>query len=165
MRPQTEVICAETSTSMSQKGVMTMLTFDPFLRDFDRLTKQLLGTTLGTATRPVVMPIDAWREGDHYVVELDLPGIKPDSIDVSVEHDTVTVKAERPAATEERNWVVAERPYGVFSRQLFLGNSLDADKISANYSDGVLRLSIPVAEAAKPRKIAIETGAHKAIDA
>ncbi|EID12703.1 Hsp18_2 [Mycobacterium xenopi RIVM700367] len=150
---------------MSLKEVMTMLAFDPFLRDFDRLTQQLLGSTLGTVSRPAVMPIDAWREGDDYVVELDLPGVKPDSIDVSVEHEAVTVRAERPAVTEDRNWVVAERPHGVFSRQLFLGSGLDADKISANYTDGVLRLTIPVAEAARPRKIAIGTGNQKAINA
>ncbi|KMV23501.1 heat-shock protein Hsp18 [Mycobacterium heckeshornense] len=144
---------------------MTMLAFDPFLRDFDRLTQQLLGTTLGTTSRPAVMPIDAWREGDDYVVELDLPGVKPDSVDVSVEHEAVTVRAERPAVTEDRDWVVAERPHGVFSRQLFLGSGLDADKISANYTDGVLRLTIPVAEAARPRKIAVGTGNQKAINA
>ncbi|BCO38197.1 18 kDa antigen [Mycobacterium heckeshornense] len=142
-----------------------MLAFDPFLRDFDRLTQQLLGTTLGTTSRPAVMPIDAWREGDDYVVELDLPGVKPDSVDVSVEHEAVTVRAERPAVTEDRDWVVAERPHGVFSRQLFLGSGLDADKISANYTDGVLRLTIPVAEAARPRKIAVGTGNQKAINA
>jgi HSP20 family protein len=150
---------------MSLKGVMTMLALDPFLRDFDRLTQQLLGTTLGTVSRPAVMPVDAWREGDEYVVELDLPGVKPDSIDVSVEHEAVTVRAERPAHPEDRNWVVSERPHGVFSRQLFLGSGLDADKISANYTDGVLRLTIPVAEAARPRKIAIGTGNQKAINA
>ncbi|GFG73946.1 Hsp20/alpha crystallin family protein [Mycobacterium botniense] len=142
-----------------------MLGFDPFFRDFDRLTQQLFGATLGTLTRPAVMPVDAWRDGDNYVVELDLPGINAESLDVSVDNDVLTVRAERPAAKEDRDWLVAERPHGVFSRQVFLGNGLDTDKITADYTDGVLRLTIPVAEAAKPRKIAIATGAQKAINA
>ena len=110
--------------------------------------------------------MDVWREGDKYVVELDLPGIKPDSIDITVDHDALTVKAERPYPGEEgHDWVTAERPYGVFSRQLFLGDQLDTDAISADYTDGVLRLAVPVAEQAKPRKIAIQSGAQQAISA
>jgi HSP20 family protein len=145
--------------------VMTMLRFDPFLRDFDRLTQQLLGTTFGTAARPAVMPMDARREGDTLVVEFDLPGIKAESLEVNVEHETLTVRAERPYAGDDQGWIVSERPYGVFSRQLYLGNNLDTDKITADYTDGVLRLTIPVAEAAKPRKIPIGAGAQKAINA
>jgi HSP20 family protein len=133
---------------------MNMLKFDPFFRDVDRLAQQLWGTG-GHSSLP---PMDAWRDGDTFVVELDLPGIKPDSLDVNVEHDMLTVRCERPEPTESRNWLVAERPHGVFSRQLSLGNSVDTDKITADYADGVLRLTIPVAETAKPRKIAVVAG-------
>jgi HSP20 family protein len=124
---------------------------DP-LRDFDRLTQQVLGT----AARPAVMPIDAWREGDAFVVEFDLPGIKEESLDLDVERNVVTVRAERPDIDPDREMLAAERPRGVFSRQLFLGENLDTDSIEAAYHEGVLRLRIPVAEKAKARKIAIE---------
>jgi HSP20 family protein len=124
---------------------------DPF-RDLDRLTQQVLGT----AARPAVMPIDAWREGDEFVVEFDLPGIKQDSLDLDVERNVVTVRAERPDIDPDREMLAAERPRGVFSRQLFLGENLDTDRIEAAYHEGVLRLRIPVAEKAKPRKIAID---------
>lgn len=126
---------------------------DPF-RDFDRLTQQLLGT----AARPTVMPMDAWSEEDRFVVEFDLPGVEPDSLDLDVEKNTLTVRAERTALDENREMVAAERPRGVFSRQLFLGENLDADKIEASYDAGVLRVTIPVAEKAKPRKIEISNG-------
>ncbi|WP_045379926.1 Hsp20/alpha crystallin family protein [Mycobacterium kyorinense] len=143
-----------------------MLRFEPLFRDLDRLTQQLWGHAVGTATRPAAMPMDVWREGDKYVVELDLPGIKPDSIDITVDHDALTVKAERPYAGDEgHDWVTAERPHGVFSRQLFLGDQLNTEGISADYTDGVLRLTVPVAEQAKPRKIAIQSGAQQAISA
>ncbi|WP_116375414.1 Hsp20/alpha crystallin family protein [Mycobacterium sp. MFM001] len=143
-----------------------MLRFEPLFRDLDRLTQQLWGNTVGTATRPAAMPMDVWREGDKYVVELDLPGIKPDSIDITVDHDALTVKAERSYVGEEgHDWVTAERPHGVFSRQLFLGDQLNTENISADYTDGVLRLTVPVAEQAKPRKIAIQSGAQQAISA
>jgi HSP20 family protein len=124
---------------------------DP-LRDFDRLTQQVLGT----AARPAVMPIDAWREGDDFVVEFDLPGIKEESLDLDVERNVVTVRAERPDIDPGREMLAAERPRGVFSRQLFLGENLDTDRIEASYQEGVLQLRIPVAEKAKPRKISIE---------
>ena len=124
---------------------------DP-LRDFDRLTQQVLGT----AARPAVMPIDAWREGEDFVVEFDLPGIKEESLDLDVERNVVTVRAERPDIDPGREMLAAERPRGVFSRQLFLGDNLDTDKIEASYQEGVLQLRIPVAEKAKPRKISIE---------
>jgi HSP20 family protein len=130
---------------------------DPF-RDFDRLTHQLFGT----AARPAVMPMDAWREGDRFIVELDLPGMTPDSLDLDIERNVITVRAERPALDANREMLAAERSRGMFSRQLFLGEDLDTDHITADYTDGVLRLVIPVAETAKPRKIAINTnGAHK----
>jgi HSP20 family protein len=126
---------------------------DPF-RDLDRLTQQALGTQ-GTLARPSVMPMDAWRDGDRFIVEFDLPGVHTDSIDLDVERNVVTVRAERPARDNHADLLAAERPRGVFSRQLVLGDNLDTDNIDAHYSNGVLSLSIPVAEKAKPRKITV----------
>ena len=135
---------------------MMLMRTDPF-RDLDRFTQQVLGT----AARPAVMPIDAWRDGDQFVVELDLPGVKTDSLDLDVERNVLTVRAERPGVDQNREMLAAERPRGVFSRQLFLGDNLDTDKIDANYHDGVLRLTIPVAEKAKPRRIEITSNNEK----
>lgn len=126
---------------------------DPF-RELDRLTQQVFGTD-GTLARPSVMPMDAWRDGDTFHVEFDLPGVDPDSIDLDVERNVVTVKAERPARTDDAELIAAERPRGVFSRQLILGDNLDTERIAASYDAGVLTLQIPVAEQAKPRKISI----------
>jgi HSP20 family protein len=126
---------------------------DPF-RQFDRLAEQVLGT----AARPAAMPMDAWRSGNEFVVELDLPGIDPASIDLDIERNVLTIRADRqPATGPDVELVVAERPRGVFSRQVFLGDTLDGGRINASYQEGVLRLTIPVAEQAKPRKIAIST--------
>ena len=130
---------------------------DPFrdsFRDLDRMAQLALGTA-GTLARPSAMPMDAWREGATFRVELDLPGVDPSSIDLDVERNVVTVKAERPTRASDADLIAAERPRGVFSRQLVLGDSLDTDRIQASYDAGVLSLSIPVAERAKPRKIAI----------
>ncbi|WP_158885846.1 Hsp20/alpha crystallin family protein [Amycolatopsis anabasis] len=130
---------------------------DPF-RELDRLTQQFFGAT-GTTSRPAVMPMDAYRSGDEYVVAFDLPGVPADSIDLDVERNVLTVRAERKAEFgEDVEVTAAERPRGVFSRQLFLGDTLDADSIRASYDAGVLTLRIPVAEQAKPRKIAITGG-------
>ncbi len=129
---------------------MVLMRTDPF-RDLDRWTQQVLGT----AARPAVMPMDAWREGERFIVEFDLPGVDADSLGLDVERNVLTVRAERPGLDQNREMVSAERPRGVFSRQLFLGDQLDTDKIEANYHDGVLRLTIPVAEKAKPRRIEI----------
>ncbi len=126
---------------------------DPF-RELDRLTQQVFGTQ-GTLARPSAMPIDAWRDGDTFIVEFDLPGVDPNSIDLDVERNVVTVKAHRPARDTGTEFLAAERPRGVFSRQLVLGDNLDTDRIEAGYDAGVLTLQIPVAEKAKPRKIAI----------
>ena len=136
---------------------------DPF-RELDRLTQQVLGTN-GTLARPSVMPMDAWRDGDTFHVEFDLPGVNPDSIDLDVERNVVTVKAERPPRASDADLIAAERPRGLFSRQLILGDNLDTEHIAAAYDSGVLTLQIPVAEKAKPRKIAIDTdgGADQAI--
>ena len=123
---------------------------DPF-RDLDRWSQQVLGT----AARPAVMPMDAWRDGDQFIVELDLPGIAEDSLNLDVERNVLTVHAERAGVDPHREMVSAERPRGVFSRQLFLGETLDTEQIQASYHHGVLRLTIPVAERAKPRRIKI----------
>ena len=125
---------------------------DPF-RDFDRLAQQLLGT--GTTSRPAIMPMDAWREGDTFVVEFDMPGVARDTLDIDVERNVLTVKAERPARSGDWELLASERPKGLFSRQLVLGDNLDLDKVDASYDAGVLRLRIPVAEKARPRKIEI----------
>jgi HSP20 family protein len=132
---------------------------DPF-RDLDRLTQQVFGTT-GTLARPAVMPMDAWRDGDTFVVELDLPGVDPGSIDLDVERNVLTVKAERPPRDADTELIAAERPRGVFSRQLILGDTLDTEKVAADYDAGVLTLRIPVAEQAKPRKITITSNGQR----
>lgn len=123
---------------------------DPF-SDFDRLTQQLLST----AARPAVLAMDAWREDDHFIAEFDLPGIAEDSLELAVDRDVLTVRAERPDVDSSREIVSAERPHGVFSRQLLLSENLDTDRIEASYQGGVLRLAIPIAESAKPRRIKI----------
>jgi len=132
---------------------MLIRTADPF-RDLDRLAQQVLGTT----NRPAVMPMDAWREGDEFVIEFDLPGVAAESIDLDVERNVLTVRAERVARNGDWEMLASERPRGVFSRQLVLGDNLDLGKIRAGYEGGVLRLRVPVAEQAKPRKIRISSG-------
>ena len=138
---------------------------DPF-RDFDRLAQQVLGS--GTSTRPSVMPMDAWRQGDRFVIEFDLPGVRPDSLDIVVERNVLTVRAERARGNGDWELLASERPSGVFSRQLVLGDNLDLERLEAAYDQGVLRLTVPVAERAKPRKIEVETversGDQTAID-
>ncbi|MFF0502020.1 Hsp20/alpha crystallin family protein [Streptomyces fimicarius] len=127
---------------------------DPF-RELDRISEQLLRP--GTWSRPSVMPMDAYREGDEYVVAFDLPGVSPDAIDIDVERNMLTVKAERrPAANADRvQMELSERPLGAFSRQIVLADTLDTEHIDADYDAGVLTLRIPIAERAKPRKITI----------
>lgn len=136
---------------------MVLMRTDPF-RELDRLTQQVLGTS----ARPAAMPLDAWRDGERFVVEFDLPGISVDSLDLDVERNVLTVRAERPDLDPGREMVTAERPRGVFSRQLFLGENLDTEKIEASYRSGVLRLTIPVAEKAKPRRISISCDEERA---
>jgi HSP20 family protein len=144
---------------------------DPF-RELDRLAQQLVGGgTPGTWSRPSAMPMDAYRAGDEFVVMFDLPGVTADAIEVGVERNVLTVKAERRPTVHEGDveMQVSERPLGVFSRQLFLGDTLDTDHIRAEYEAGVLSLRIPVAEQAKPRKIDVTVGRgsreHKEIKA
>ncbi|WP_457963358.1 HSP20 family small heat-shock protein [Arthrobacter sp. D1-29] len=135
---------------------------DPF-RELDRLAQQVLGT----AARPAAMPLDAWREDQEFVVAFDLPGVNADSVDLDVERNVLTVKVERPDPVgKDTEMIASERPRGVFSRQLILGEALDAENVKATYDAGVLTLRIPVVEKAKPRKIEIETkGAHHQIAA
>ena len=133
---------------------MLLRTTDPF-RDFDRLAGQLLGAGLGTTNRPAVMPMDAWRQGDQFVLEFDLPGVSAESIDIDVERNVLTVRAERVPGNGDWQRLASERTHGQFSRQLVLGDNLDLERIEAGYEGGVLRLVIPVAERAKPRKVQI----------
>ncbi|KUM90362.1 Hsp20/alpha crystallin family protein [Streptomyces pseudovenezuelae] len=127
---------------------------DPF-REFDRLTQQVFGST----ARPAAMAMDAYRSGDDFVVHFDLPGVDPESIDLDVERNVLNVRAERRLpAPEDAEMIVAERPTGSFTRQLFLGDTLDTERIDASYDAGVLTLRIPVAEQAKPRRIRITGG-------
>jgi len=139
-----------------------LMRFDPF-REFDRLTQQAIGTN----GRPAVMPMDAYRKGDEFVVHFDLPGVDPSSIELTVEKNVLTVSAERHWDSKDQEFIANERPQGSFSRQLFLGDTLDADHVEAGYDRGVLTLTIPVAEQAKPRKIEVTSGDQhsKAIEA
>jgi HSP20 family protein len=133
---------------------------DPF-REFDRLAQQVLGA--GTTSRPAVMPMDAWREGDTFVIEFDLPGVRRENVDIDVERNVLTVKAERARRNGDWETLASERPTGLFSRQLVLGDNLDLDRVEASYDAGVLRLTVPVAERAKPRKIQVgESGSDQA---
>ncbi|MET9106706.1 Hsp20/alpha crystallin family protein [Streptomyces zhihengii] len=134
---------------------------DPF-REMDRLTQQLLGAN-GTWSRPSAMPMDAYREGDEYVIALDIPGVTADAIDIDVERNMLTVKAERrpvPKA-DDVAMELSERPLGAFSRQLVLADTLDTERITADYDAGVLTLRIPIAERAKPRRISVGRGSGR----
>jgi HSP20 family protein len=135
---------------------------DPF-RELDRLTQQVLGTT----ARPAAMPMDAYRHGDSFYICLDLPGIDPGSIDLTAEQNVLTIRADRaPLQADGAQMIVAERPSGTFTRQVFLGETLDADNITADYATGVLTLTIPVREAAKPRTIEVTSSdARQAVTA
>jgi HSP20 family protein len=134
---------------------------DPF-RDLDRLTQQMLGT----AARPAAMPMDAYRKGDTFYVHFDLPGVRADSIDLTVEQNVLTVRAERvPIEPDGAQMIVAERPSGTFTRQVFLGETLDPDHIGADYTAGILTLTIPVHEAAKPRSIQVTSRDQKQVTA
>jgi HSP20 family protein len=133
-----------------------LMRFDPF-RELERLTQATAG-----ASRRGWMPMDAYRSGDCFVVQFDMPGVDPASIDVTVEKDVLTVKAERSWKLGEGDEpIVSERPQGVFTRQLFLGEGLDGDRVEARYDNGVLTLIVPVAEHAKPRKVEITPGNGK----
>jgi HSP20 family protein len=135
-----------------------LMRFDPFA-DFDRFTRQVWGNTRGN-----YMPADAYRQDDKFYLHVDMPGIDPESIDVTVEKNALTVSAERRWEPGDTQVLLNERPTGTFSRQFFLGESLDTDNIEAGYDHGVLTLGIPVAETAKARKIAVNTS-HEALTA
>ncbi len=129
-----------------------LMRFDPF-RELDRWATEVAGH------RPSVVPMDAYRHGDRFTVQFDLPGIDPSSIDLTVDKDVLTVSAERSwQPGEGQEVLIAERPQGTFTRQLFLGDNLDAEHIEASYEHGVLTVTIPVAESAKPRKVEITSG-------
>ena len=132
-----------------------MATYDPF-RDLDRLASSLFDTRRG----PRRMPMDLYRDGDHYVLSADLPGIDPGSVDVDVDGQLLTIRAERTMRNIDGvKWLAHERHGGSFLRQLSLGQGIDTDRIAATYENGVLTVSIPVSERAKPRKIEVSAGA------
>ena len=134
-----------------------LLRFDPF-REFEREFERL--TT--AAGRNAHMPLDAWRQGDRFFVNVDLPGVDPSSIDLTVEKNVLTINARRDWSRGEGDQILlAERPHGQFSRQLFLGEGLDAERIEARYADGVLTITVPVAEQAKPRKVEVAVGSRE----
>lgn len=131
---------------------------DPFL-DTARWMEQLLGSAQSQVPTVPGMPLDLYRTGDHYVLHVDLPGVDPGSIDVNVEDRTLTIRAERTGHTEgEVHWLTRERPFGTYVRQLTVGRGLALDMVEATYTDGVLTLTIPVAEEAKPRRVEIKRG-------
>lgn len=135
--------------------------FDPF-QELDRLFGQVLAADRASAT----MPMDLYRSGDHYVLHVDLPSADPGTIDVAVEDRTLTIRAQRsPRTDQDVQWLAKERPSGTYARQLAVGSGLALDRIEATYTDGVLTLTIPVAEEAKPRKISVQHGAPTAIEA
>ena len=135
-----------------------MMRTDPY-RELDRLTQQVLGTP----ARPAAMLMDAWQDGEEFVVAFDLPGVDVDSVDIDVERNVLTVRAERKNLTDDTTELIAsERPRGVFSRQIILGDTLDTEAVKASYDAGVLLLRIPIAEKAKPRRIQIETSSDQA---
>ena len=136
-----------------------LMRFDPF-RDVDRLAQEMTGAA---ARAPRTFPMDAYRRGDDVILLFDLPGVDPQSIDLTVDQHVLTVRAERRPELEEREDVLAaERPHGAFIRRVFLGDALDTDRIAAEYHNGTLRLTIPVSERAKPRKIEVAANGQQA---
>ena len=135
---------------------MLLRTTDPF-RDLDRLTQQIWGPGRSSSV-PTALPMDAWREGDHVVIELDVPGVARDEIDVDVERNVLTVRAERAPRGQDGERLASERPTGTFSRQLVLGDNLDLERIEASYDAGVLSIRVPKTEARRPRQISVRSG-------
>jgi HSP20 family protein len=135
---------------------------EPFT-EVNRIAQQLFGVpSTGTWSRPTAMPVDSYRNGDEFVVAFDLPGVDKDAIDIDIERNVLTVRAERRPVDLGDQAVAqqSERPHGVFARQLFLGDALDTERIDATYDNGVLVLRIPIAEKAKPRKVAVAGREH-----
>jgi HSP20 family protein len=142
---------------------MAVLQFDPF-RDLDRFAEQLLGASAGTRRAPRTMPMDLYRSGDHYVLHADLPGVDPGSIDISIDNGTLTIRADRSGRTEESvEWIASERFTGTFMRQLSVGDGVDAEHIGATYENGVLTVTIPLAEKAKPRRFEVQARSDSAV--
>lgn len=130
--------------------------FDPF-RDLDRLAERMFSSAVDLGQAMRALPIDLYREGDHWVLNCDIPGADPGSIDVGVDGRVLTIRAQRTQRNEVTDWLAQERPTGMFARQLTLGNAVDLDNIQATYNNGVLTLTLPVAEAARPRRIEVST--------
>jgi HSP20 family protein len=149
--------CFRSPHSLVLEVAVTVLRFDPFgdpFRQMDRLTNQLLS---GTRT-PMGMPMDVWQTDDGFHVCLDLPGVDPDSVDITTERNILTVTAERRAEYQQgQNVLIAERPQGTFTRQLQLGDTVDVENIQASYGDGVLHLTLPITQAAQPRRVQVRT--------
>ncbi|MGN6426203.1 Hsp20/alpha crystallin family protein [uncultured Leifsonia sp.] len=132
------------------------MSFDPFSQ-LDRIAQSVFDTS----HQPRVMPVDLFREGDKYLLNADLPGVDPGSIDVDVDGHLLTIRAQRSAASRENSrWLLQERPFGAYLRQFTIGEDVEADGISASYDNGVLSVIIPIAERAKPRKIVVESSRH-----
>lgn len=142
---------------------MVVTRFDPF-RDLDRLTERLLSQAGEAQQAMRAMPVDLFRSGDHYVLHCDLPGVDPGTIDVGVDGRMLTIRAQRSAREGDLEWLTQERATGTFARQLTLGPAVDLDHIDATYTDGILTLTLPVAEAAKPRQIPVTFGRSGADD-
>ncbi|MCW2650185.1 MAG: hypothetical protein QOE41_386 [Mycobacterium sp.] len=138
-----------------------MLRFDPF-SDVDALTRSLLSTQTGSNRTPRFMPMDLYKVDDHYVINADLPGVDAGSVDVSVDNGTLTLTAHRTAQPESGvQWLANERFFGTYRRQLSIGEGIDSSKISATYENGVLSVTIPLAERAKPRRIQVTNAGDK----
>jgi HSP20 family protein len=137
--------------------------FDPF-REFDRLAGSFFDRPMG----PRLMPMDLYKDGDTYVLTADLPGIDPGSVDIDVDGQLLTIRAQRTLASGDGvKWLTRERQGGTFLRQLSLGQGIDTERITADYSNGVLSITIPMSEKAKPRKIAVSSHAettHPAVE-
>ena len=132
------------------------MSYDPF-GELDRLAGSLLQNRPG----PRFMPVDLYRDGDRYVLSADLPGVDPGSVDIDVDGQLLTMRAQRTAGTADgAKWLVQERPSGSYLRQFSLGEGLDMEQISATYDNGVLSVIIPVSEKAKPRRIQVQSGDH-----
>ena len=144
---------------------MALVRSDPF-RDVDRLFQQLW-TAQQSGPRSMAMPMDAYRKDESFLLQLDLPGVQPDSVDLTVEDNVLTITAERPAPPQNEGVesVIAERPFGNFTRQVVLGKTLDTEHIQASYEAGVLTVIIPVAEKAKPRRIEVSSTGEKELSA
>jgi HSP20 family protein len=144
---------------------MLLTSFDPFVTEFDRLSRRVFGTANGTALR-AVMPMDVIRKKDEVEIRFDLPGVDTESIDITVDRGVLAVSAKRTQeSSEDEKLITRERVTGSFTRRVYLGDSLDSEKIEAAYADGVLSVRLPLLAKAQPRKIEIHTDSKKEIAA